>query len=252
MGAPLDDPAGFDDDDLVDSLEAGQPVSDEQRGATLGEGQQVGGQGVGGVGVEVLRRLVEHEDGEVGQERPRDGHALALAAREARPHGTHLGAQALGEAGEPLAQPDADQDGGQLVVGGGATADPEVLGQRRVEEVGALLDQAHDTTHVVRRQALQWDAVQRRLPGVGGKEAHEHVGQGRLAGSARPDERHAPAGAQVQVDAPQRGASRPGVGGPHVTEGQRVRPVTDCRRRLGLHDGRPGIDGGEDASRRHP
>ena len=55
----------------------------KQGRAALGEGQQVGGEGVGRRGVEVLGRLVEHEDGEVGQQGAGHRDPLALPAREA-------------------------------------------------------------------------------------------------------------------------------------------------------------------------
>ena len=112
----------------------------------------------------------------------------------------------------------------KLAVGGCSPTDAEVLGQRRVEEVRALLDQSDDPPHVVRPVALQGDAVEKCLAGVGGEEAHEDVGEGRLAGAARPDECDAASGGELQVDPAQRGASGTGVGRPDATQLERVGP----------------------------
>ncbi len=41
VGAALDDPAAVEHDDLVHGLESGQAVGDEERGSTLGQGEEV-------------------------------------------------------------------------------------------------------------------------------------------------------------------------------------------------------------------
>ena len=113
------------------------------------------------------------------------------------PPGPTAVARPVGQSGQPSAQADPAEHARELVVGGGAPADPEVLGQRRVEEVGALLDQPDDPPHVVGGEALQRHPVERGLAGVGRQEAHQHVGQRRLAGAARADQRHPAPGRQV-------------------------------------------------------
>jgi hypothetical protein len=80
VGAPVGDAAPVQDDDLVDGLQTGEPVGDQERRPALGGGEEVGGQLVGGRDVEVLRGLVEEEDGEVGEEGAGQCDALALAA----------------------------------------------------------------------------------------------------------------------------------------------------------------------------
>ena len=66
--AAFGDPAAVEDDDLVHFVQPCQTVRDEERRTALGEGQKVVGEGIGRRGVEVLRRLVEDEDGKFGQE----------------------------------------------------------------------------------------------------------------------------------------------------------------------------------------
>ena len=176
--------------------------------------------------IEVLARLVEHQDGEVGQQGAGDGDPLALSARQASaPCGPTAVREPVGEPGQPGAEADPGQDALELGVGGGAPPDAEVLGQRRVEEVGALLDQPDDAPHVVGGQALQGHPVERCFSRIGREEPHQHVGQRRLAGPARADQGDATPGAQLQVHAPQRGASGAGVGGPDPAQGEHVRPV---------------------------
>ena len=207
MGASFDDPPPVEDDDLVHPLQPGQPVGDEQGGATFGEGEQVGRQRVGGGWIEVLAGLVEHQDGEVGQQGAGDGDPLALPSRQARALRAHGGAQAVGEPAQPGAEADPGEDVHEFGVGGGAPAHPEVLRQGRVEQVGALLDQPDHAPHVVRGEALQGHPVERCLTRIGREETHQHIGQRRLAGAARADQGDAAPGAQLQVHAAQRGAA---------------------------------------------
>jgi len=49
----------------------------------------------------VLARLVEHQDGKIGQERPGHGDALSLPSRQAITVPTDRGGQAVGQAGRP-------------------------------------------------------------------------------------------------------------------------------------------------------
>ena len=165
----------------------------DRRRAALGEGQQVAGQGVGRVAVRCSAGLVEHEDGEVGQEHRRRPHAGA-GRPTAVPRRTDLGGQALGSPASRSPTQHTDEDGGQLIISSGAAADPQVLGQGGVEEVGALLDQAHDPGARRRRPGVPWGCRPGSPPRHQREEAHQHVGQRRLAGSARPDNCHTPPG----------------------------------------------------------
>ena len=124
------------------------------------------------------------------------------------PHRAHRGAEGVGQPCQPGAEAHPGQSGDEVLVGGGTPPDAEVLGQRGVEEVGSLLDQADDAANVVGGEALQWHPVERDLPGVGRQEAHEQVGQGGLAGAARADQGDATSGRQLQVHATQRGRAR--------------------------------------------
>jgi hypothetical protein len=56
-------------------------VGDQQDGALARCGEDVVHEPAGGLGVQVRGRLVEDQDRGAGEEGPRDGEALALAAR---------------------------------------------------------------------------------------------------------------------------------------------------------------------------
>ena len=71
MRAAFHDPAGVEHQYLVDGAQGLQPMRDDQGAYARRSRQQVGGQRVGGRGVEVLGRLVEHQDREVGEQRTR-------------------------------------------------------------------------------------------------------------------------------------------------------------------------------------
>ena len=82
----------------------------------LGDGQEVDRESIGGCRIEVLRRLVEDEDGELGQQGAGHRHPLALPAREAGAGRPDVGGQAGGQTVEPLAQANPFQRLRQLLV----------------------------------------------------------------------------------------------------------------------------------------
>ena len=54
--------------DLVHEVEAFRPMRDQEHGAALCRTKHVGDERLGRVGVDVGGRLVEHEDGRIGEE----------------------------------------------------------------------------------------------------------------------------------------------------------------------------------------
>lgn len=73
------------DHNAVGALRGRQAVGNHQDGPVSARGAQGGLDEVLGDGVQRRGRLVEEQDLGVGDERPRDGHALPLPAREERP-----------------------------------------------------------------------------------------------------------------------------------------------------------------------
>ena len=78
MRAAFDHAAVVKHQHLVYLLEARETMRDQERRALACDREQVREDRVGGLRVEVLAGLVEHEHGEVREQRPRDRQALAL------------------------------------------------------------------------------------------------------------------------------------------------------------------------------
>jgi len=101
VAALLGDSAVVEHHDLVDLVEAVAFVGDEQDGAAFGGVQQVRGERLAAVRVDVGSWLVEDEQRGVGEERARQRQALPFAARNGRPVGTDRRIPALGEGSDP-------------------------------------------------------------------------------------------------------------------------------------------------------
>src|ERR1051326_3564538 len=108
VGAVLDQAAALDGDDAIRRPHGGEPVGDDKHGAALGNFLHVALDDALALRVERAGRLVEDENARIGDERARDGDALALAARERGAALADDGVVALGEledeimrAGEP-------------------------------------------------------------------------------------------------------------------------------------------------------
>ena len=197
----------------------------EQGRPTLGQGEQVGGERVGGRGVEVLRRLVEDEDGEVGQQGAGHGHPLALAAREAGPPRPDRGAPGR-RAARPASRPGRPDRGRALSSSSSAPRRPTRRFSASVVSKRWGLCSTRPTTRRTSSAASRSSGTPSSVasPASSGQEAHEHVGQRRLAGAARPDQGHPASRAQVEVDArAARPGRRPGTPAQTAAQHERVR-----------------------------
>ena len=123
-----------------------------------GDRDDVGGDGVGGGGVEVLAGLVEDEDREVGDEGAGQREALALAARQARAMLADGGVEPEGQRLHPVEEAGPSECVAELAFGRVPSGQLEVLPQGGVEHVGVLLDEADDPPDVVAVQVGQLDA----------------------------------------------------------------------------------------------
>ena len=111
--------------------------------------EQVPGQLVGGLLVEVLGRLVEDEDGKIGEQHAREGKPLALTAGQSHAVLADVRVQAGGQALDPFEQPGAAQRRADLLVGGLAAGQPQVLAEGGVEDVRVLGAQPDDPPDAV-------------------------------------------------------------------------------------------------------
>ena len=152
MRTAFDDPTGFEHEDLVHGLKRGKPMRDEKRCAAFRRAQEVGGQRVCGRRVEMLGRLVENQNGKVGEQRAGHRNPLSLPAREDRAVHSHGCLELGGQALDPAAQAHQVEHPPQLLVCGMTACEQEVLAQGCVEDVRVLFDEPDDLAYVVARR----------------------------------------------------------------------------------------------------
>ena len=152
------DPARGQEGDRVTAGDGRQAVGDGDHGAVAGELRQ-GREGAPlGGGVEGRRRLVEHDDGSVLEQRPGDGDALALAAGQVRAARAEPGAPALGQALHELVELGMASGSFDLRIARIRAGDADVLEQRCLEDVLVLLDERHQPGKIRRRDVADVDA----------------------------------------------------------------------------------------------
>src|SRR5439155_21352360 len=102
VGALLDDPAMLEHDDAARVANGRQAVRDDDRRAPGEQAAQALLDAALGVQVDVRRRLVEHEDPGIGDQRARESHELALAGRQLRGALADLGVESRGPRAQEL------------------------------------------------------------------------------------------------------------------------------------------------------
>ncbi len=78
VGAAIDQPTCFDDQDLIRLPDRRQPMGDHERGAAPKQRRQCLLDESLGLGIQVRGRLVKDQDRGILEQRPRDGQALLL------------------------------------------------------------------------------------------------------------------------------------------------------------------------------
>ena len=124
-------------------------VGQHEERASASRRGQVRHERPGGGLVEVLGRLVEDQQADVGQERAGKGQALALAAGQARPVLPDRGLEAGRERAHPVEEAGRREGRLERRGAGAGPGEPEVVGERAVEDVGVLLAQADGPPDVV-------------------------------------------------------------------------------------------------------
>ena len=204
MGAPLDDLALVQDDDLVGVADRRQPVGDRERRPPLGEALELGLHGVLGLGVKRAGGLVEHEHRRVAQHRAGDRHALLLTARESV---TPLADDRVIAVGQRRDQ-GVDAGGARrvldLLVGRLGTGEAQVVADAGVEEVRLLGDHADGGRQRGQRRVAHVDAVDRHPALLGLVEPRDQISERGLARPGLPDDRRPRARRYVEVDVAQR------------------------------------------------
>ena len=179
------------------AIEEHHPLGQGDRGRAVGDddGAALGHHGGQRVADLVLLRrvdggrgVVEHEHAGVGQDRPGDGDALALAAREGEPALAEQRVVAVREVVHELGR--TGQRGGPLdaLERGVGVGERDVGGDGVVEEQGVLEDDPDRAAQVVDAEPPEVDPVELDGAGVHVVEAGEQAGHGRLAGPGRAHE----------------------------------------------------------------
>ena len=193
-------------------------------------------------GVEVRRRLVEHQHRRVGQKRPGEDDSLALAARE-------LAALLADERVEPVRErPDPVSDLGrveralELVVARVWPGQADVVANGRREEVRVLAGDGDRRAHVLLAVGAQVVSRERHPAMLGIEEAQQQVRDRRLARPARPHERDPPARVEPQGEAVERRRLAGRVAGADVFERDWQRASRERERVGRVGHGRLAID----------
>ena len=189
MGALLDDPAVVEHDDPPGLADGREAVGDDDRRAPGQQAAQAGLDAALGVQVDVRRRLVEHEDARVGDERAGEGEQLALAGRELRAALADLGRSPLGSAAMKSQAPTARA--AASICASSASGRPKAMlsRDRAAEQEGLLGHDAHLRAQRARGHVAQVVAVDEHAPVGRVVEARDELGEGRLARAGGADER---------------------------------------------------------------
>src|SRR3954447_5650043 len=200
-----------DHDDLVGDLEGLLLVVGDEHGGHVHlvvQAPEPVAQLLAHLGVEGAEGLVEEQDGRLHRQRPSEGHALALAARE-------LGREPIGQMVEVHELEQFAHALAHLGLGPLADLQPErhVLGHGEVLEGGVVLEDEADVA-LLGRQVGRIGAFDGDLAGVGGLEARDDAQQRRLAPAARAEQRGQLTGGDVERDVVDRGEGAVAPGGP--------------------------------------
>ena len=186
--------------------------------------------------IEAYRGLVQDDHGHVLQQHARERDAVALAAREAQAGLVHQRVQAVRQPLGHRPQPHPAQRVPYLVVGRVLAPDAQVVAQRHVEQVGALLDDPDPLRRLV-AEVGRGRAAQRHAARIGSYVAAHEGRQRALARAAAAQHGHALALRHRQAQAAQHVTRRAGIAV--------LRPVNPhVERRLGHARGRLLLAGG--------
>ena len=200
VGAGRDDAAPLHDGDAVGAAHGGGPVGDDQDGAPAHQGaQRLLDLGLG-LRVGHGGGLVHEQDRGVQQDRPGDGDALLLPARQGGLP-PQDGVVAAGQGHDLGVDAGRARGGAHLVVGGPGPAQGDVLAHGGAQQLGVLEDEGDGGVQGLLVHVAQVRPADAHRPGVGVGEAGDEGGQGGLARARRTEQRGDGAGLQVEGDA---------------------------------------------------
>lgn len=181
--------------------------------------------------VQARRRLVQQQERPVGEERPGEGEALALARGEPRAVLAQCCPHPVGQRRDEVVRARVPQRREDRLVVGVGPGEADVLGDGVREEVGALGDPGDTAAPAFEVQVTEVAAADPDVPLVGYGEPEEHVQQGGLADAARADQGDGLPRLHGERRGVQRGFSAALVAYGHARQlqAQRVREVLGAR-----------------------
>ncbi len=243
MAAAFDDMAFVEDEDPVGADDARQPVREDQGRASRRQAVEALLNDRFVLGVHRGERFVENEDWRITQQRTGDRQALALAARQQYPALADHRVVTLRQHRDELVRIGVARRRLDLVAGGVGLAEPQVVFDGAVEQVGVLVD---NRDHPAERFGIERFDVMTADPDGAALRVEEAQQQPRnrgLAGAARPDDADLLAGGDGEGQPVMRGAAPAGIGEPDILEsdGRKQRPAD--RRLAGRLVGNQGFSG---------
>ena len=170
-------------------LDGGEPVGDGDRRAPAGQLVERRLQVPLGGGVERARRLVEDEHRGSRRMVRATARRCCSPPENRCPRAADDRLQPVGQRGDQLGDLGRLQRRARGRRRWHRGGEEQVVADRRVHEVGLLRDDAHDRGEHLRVDVAHVDAVDVTWPTVGSCRRATRAGQGRLAGSGRPDQR---------------------------------------------------------------
>ena len=140
--------------------------------------------------VEVGCGLVEDQHRLVSEQGAGDREPGPLSTRQPGMAVAEPCVEAVGQGGQPVAQPRLDKRCRDVVVRGVGAGEAHVLGDRGREHVRVVVDEPREPPYVVQRQVPQVDATVTHHPRHRVEEAHQQGGERALARPRGPDEGH--------------------------------------------------------------
>lgn len=183
VGRVADQLAFFQHQNGVTDRQHGQAVADDEHGASVGDGREVGLDDGFGFGVQGACRLVEDEDGGLGEQGAGDGHALALAAGEVGAALVEGGVVAVGQILDEFVGSGHARGKHDFLERGRGFGGGDVLADGAFEQKAFLEHDADGAAQVGQVEIPHVGAVQGDASLLQRVQALDEPGEGRFAGT---------------------------------------------------------------------
>lgn len=143
--------------------------------------------------------LVEDRDRWVGEHQPHERELLSLGDGQPMPGFADDRREPVRQCLDPLGRTGFGQRGAEILVAGPGSGEAEVVGQRSAEDVHFLADQRDRAPGGGRAELVERNAAEGNRAAAGLVDPGDQLGQRRLPGPARPDQRDALARRDLEV-----------------------------------------------------